>query len=115
MKNLRSTADFERSGGTEPAPMSTTSDIHVAVAYALSTSLSTSSLIFQLVADAFMCRGADISFLSAFPAEHEFVYPPLTYMQPTGRRELIRIAQGEAGEGSPEAEVTIIEVEPHVV
>ena len=27
---------------------------------------------------------ADLSFLSAFPAEAEFLYPPLTYMEPKG-------------------------------
>ena len=27
-------------------------------------------------------RGADISFLSAFPAEKEFLFPPLTFLHP---------------------------------
>ena len=57
--------------------MSTTSDIRVAIEYALSRN----SLLFKVVADSFMCRGADITFLSAFPAEHEFVYPPLVSLQ----------------------------------
>ncbi len=30
-----------------------------------------------------MKQGADISFVSAFPAEQEFVYPPLTYLAPS--------------------------------
>ena len=30
-------------------------------------------------------RGADISFLSAFPGEREYLFPPLTYLQPTGK------------------------------
>ena len=31
-----------------------------------------------------MERGADLTFLSAFPGEREFLYPPLTYLQPVG-------------------------------
>ena len=29
-------------------------------------------------------RGADLQYLSAFPAEKELLYPPLTFLQPTG-------------------------------
>ena len=29
-------------------------------------------------------RGADLEYLSAFPAEKELLYPPLTFLQPTG-------------------------------
>ena len=63
MKSLGSTDEFEASGGTETAVMSTTSDPIVAVRYALSEA----SLMFKLDASSFMNRGADISFLSAFP------------------------------------------------
>ena len=31
--------------------------------------------------------GADLTFLSCFPGEAEWCYPPLTYLSPTGRRE----------------------------
>tara|TARA_B110001452_G_scaffold188767_1_gene159065 strand:+ start:358 stop:579 length:222 start_codon:yes stop_codon:yes gene_type:complete len=31
--------------------------------------------------------GADIQWLSAFPEEAEVLYPPLTYLQPTGWTE----------------------------
>ena len=46
--------------------------------------------------------GADIAFLSAFPAEREVLFPPLTYLQPTGRKEVL-----EFGEG---AKCTVVEV-----
>ena len=36
MRNLQSTEAFQNNGGTEPAPMSTTSDLNIAVGYALS-------------------------------------------------------------------------------
>ena len=32
-----------------------------------------------------MQRGASIQFLSAFPAEEEVLYPPLTFLKPTGK------------------------------
>jgi len=82
----------------------------VAVRYALSGH----SLLFKVSATSFMNRGADITWLSAFPAEKEVVYPPLTYLQPTGRREVVTIEAGEAGKGSPRMEFTVLEVEPHV-
>ena len=83
----------------------------VAVRYAMSDH----SLLFKVVASSFMQRGADIRFLSAFPSEKEFVYPPLTYLQPTGKKETIDVAAGEVSEDSPRAVITVIEVEPHVV
>ena len=83
--------------------MSTTCDPTVALAYGLSAH----SLLFKIRTDSFMNRGADITFLSAFPNEKEFVYPPLTYLQPTGRKETIKFE--DLG-----LEFTVIEVQPHV-
>ena len=77
--------------------------------------LGDSSLLFKLRADSFMDRGADIAFLSAFPSEREYVYPPLTYLKPTGKLETIHVAAGEVGDGSPETSITVLEVQPHVV
>ena len=34
-------------------------------------------------------RTADISWLSAFPGEKEVLFPPLTYLKPTGRAEVV--------------------------
>ena len=31
----------------------------------------------------------DISYLSAFPNEAEYLYPPLTFLKPTGRQQLV--------------------------
>jgi hypothetical protein len=33
--------------------------------------------------------GADISFVSMFPAEEEYLYPPLTHLKPVGEADLI--------------------------
>ena len=67
-------------GGTELAPMSTTSDLSVAMRY----SASSTDVLLRLITESFMQRGPDICFLSAFPGEAEFLFPPLTYLQPTG-------------------------------
>ena len=49
-----------------------------------------------------MDRGADIAFLSAFPGEREVLFPPLTYLKPTKRREVLKLGEG--------ATCTVVEV-----
>jgi hypothetical protein len=39
-------------------------------------------LLLCLTTSSFMTRGADLTWLSAFPAEREKLYPPLTYLEP---------------------------------
>ncbi|KAJ1473296.1 hypothetical protein T484DRAFT_1836967, partial [Baffinella frigidus] len=36
-------------------------------------------------------RGADISFLSAFPDENEILFPPLTFLEPMRPPQEIRL------------------------
>jgi hypothetical protein len=79
--------------------MSTTTDIKTAVDY----STSTDSLIFKIVTKNKLQRGAELQWLSAFPAEAEILYPPLTYLQPTGRTQTIEINDHR---------FTIVEVSP---
>ena len=81
LRNMRLPGSFMERGGSEMAPLSTTSDIRVAVRY----STSASSLLFKLATRDFMQRGADLQYLSAFPGEAEVLYPPLTYLRATGR------------------------------
>ena len=69
LKNLKAGAEFQRHGGTELAPMSTTTDLSIAVAY----SISSRSLLLKLRTNSFMGRGADLSYLSAFPGESEIL------------------------------------------
>ena len=61
--------------------MSTTSNLEVAIRY----STAAHSLLFKLRTDSFMQRGASIQFLSAFAGEEEVLYPPLTFLKPTGK------------------------------
>ena len=79
--------------------MSTTKDMKTAVSYGLSRE----SLIFKIITKNKLQRGADLGFLSAFPTEEEILFPPLTYLQPTGRVQAIKV------EGY---NVTVVEVTP---
>ena len=87
MKNVSMPEDFLKKGGTELAPMSTTSDLKVAMEY----SASPKAVLLRLHTKNFMTRGPDISFLSAFPVEAEYLFPPLTYLSPTGTTEMLEV------------------------
>jgi hypothetical protein len=91
---------FLQSGGSERAPMSTTPNLDVAIRY----SAGSCSVLLRLVTSNFRERGADISWVSAFPAENEFLYPPLTHLAVAGRAPLI--VQTTHGR------FTVIEVKP---
>jgi hypothetical protein len=87
MRNLDVADEFMKEGGTEMAFMSTTTDLSVAVRYCLSNQ----SLIFKVVSTDFMSMGADVQWLSAFPGEAEILYPPLTYLKPSGRTQVAAV------------------------
>jgi hypothetical protein len=103
LRNIKVADAFTKSGGTEQALMSTTKDISVAVRY----SLSSFSLLFKIKAEDFMRMGADLEWLSAFPQEAEFLYPPLTYLEPTGRTSGVSVERG-----GQEFRFSIVEVIP---
>ena len=52
-----------------------------------------------------MVRGPAISFLSAFPAEEEHLFPPLTYLAPTGDTETLQV---------DDATFHVVDVEPNM-
>ena len=101
MRNASVPDEFHQQGGTELAPMSTTADLAVALQY----SASKNPVLLRLATSSFMDRGADISFLSAFPSEKEVLYPPLTFLAPTGK-----VSTTEIGD----ATVKVIEVKPNM-
>jgi hypothetical protein len=103
MRGMRVATDFARHGGTELAPMSTTTELKVALLY---SQCLEGSLLFKLRTNSFMARGASITFLSAFPTEEEVLFPPLTYLQPTRKQEEIKL--------SPTRTVLVVEVVPHL-
>lgn len=92
-------AEFLAQGGTELAPMSTTSDLKIAMTY----SASPNAVLLRLRTKNFMTRGADISFLSAFPGESEVLFTPLTYLAPTGAVETLHV---------DDATFQVVDVEP---
>ncbi len=104
MRNRTIAENFRSDGGTELAFMSTTSSLEVAVRY----SLSREALLLRITVPDFMAVGADLRWLSAFPGEAEVLYPPLTYLKPTGRRQEVSLAGG-AGE---QLRFTVVEVTP---
>ena len=85
MRDMKAAEDFGDKGGCELAPMSTTTDLMVALEY----SKSEFPFILKVRSSGFHDRGADISWLSAFPGEKEVLFPPLTYLKPTGRAEVV--------------------------
>jgi hypothetical protein len=103
MRGVRVSPEFleNRTGGTELAPMSTTKDIRVAARYALSGV----SLLLKLRVNNFVQFGATLQWLSAFPAEKEVLYPPLSYLQPTGLTQLVEVGGHK---------FTVVEVQPHI-
>lgn len=90
------TQTFLEKGGTELAMMSTTNKLDVAMSYAHSQT----PLIFKYKTRG-LGRGCSIKYLSVYPKEEEFVYPPLTFLQP---------------EGDPKTEngITFLEVTPQM-
>ena len=83
MKDVSLPEGFLRGGGVEIAPMSTTSDLQVAMQY----SLSASSVLLRIETNNYVKRGVGVRWLSAFPFEEEILFPPLTYLQAKGELE----------------------------
>ena len=102
MKDVEVPDEFLKKGGTELAPMSTTSDLKVAMQY----SKSSQSVLLRLRTEDFMTRGPDISFLSAFPCEAEYLFPPLTYLSPVpGGTQTLEV---------DDAVYTVVDVKPRI-
>uniref|UniRef100_A0A7S0XZ01 Mono(ADP-ribosyl)transferase n=2 Tax=Hemiselmis andersenii TaxID=464988 RepID=A0A7S0XZ01_HEMAN len=109
MRSVRASDVFGKEGGTEMGFMSTTEDLEVAVKYAIRGT----ALLFKMTIgpNDFMVLGANVQWLSAFPAEREYLYPPLTYLSPTGKKEVVKVASGEGGRMTS---FTVIGVEPRM-
>ena len=101
IRNVTMPEDFVAKGGTDFAPLSTTADISIALGY----SASTKGVLLRLHTHSSMERGADVTFLSAFPGEREYLFPPLTYLQP---KRGAKVAQTTLAN----MKFTVLEVEP---
>ena len=71
--------DFMVQGGTELAPMSTTEALGIALKY---SARGNRAVLLRIISKNFMDRGSELTWLSAFPYEKEFLYPPTTYLRP---------------------------------
>ena len=81
--------------------VSTSADLNVALAYSDRAEVR---ILFKVVTNSFMERGADLQYLSAFPGEVEYLYPPLTFLAPTGVQESVKTRDGVT--------FTVFEVKP---
>ena len=99
LKNMDVKLDstFLRLGGVEISSMSTTYSLKTALFY----SHSRQSVIFRIVTRSFMERGANLEWISVFPGEEECLFPPCTYLSPTGRTQRV-------------GKFTIVEVTPRL-
>lgn len=104
-KDTQVPSAFTKEGGTEYAPMSTTTNVCIAIDYAVKTRKTNNSLLLRIVTENALQRGASVKFLSCFPGEDEILYPPLTYMQPTGRIQVVV---------QDNVTLTVVEVKPTV-
>ena len=100
LRNASLSNEFMMAGGSELGMMSTTTSLAVAMRYCASEAC----VLLRLCTSSFMDRGADIAYLSCFANEHEVLYPPLCYLQPTGDIEKVCVGAASA---------TIVDVTPH--
>ena len=84
MRDRKLLDEFAKDGGTDVSPMSTTTDISVAIKYCVSPAMETRTLLLlRFVTRNNLERGADVQWLSMFPGESETLFPPLTFLQTT--------------------------------
>ena len=76
MKDMEVMDEFVKEGGTEMACMSTSENKGEALTFAKSAV----PLLLQIEVENPMQCGADISWLSMYPEEKEWLFPPLTYL-----------------------------------
>ena len=79
MSNVVFESEFMSKGGTELAPMSTTKDMAMAIKF---LSEGFRSVLLRVRTTGFMNRGAQLGWLSVFPFEVEYLYPPATFLKP---------------------------------
>ena len=89
MKDVSLSEAFMQLGGSELAPMSTTEDIRVAAKFAASRE----AVLFKMRPHNFMQRGPALSWLSCFPEEREVLFPPLTYLECSGRTQVVQVGE----------------------
>jgi hypothetical protein len=103
--DMQETDEFKKLGGSEAAPMSTSTDLLVSCGYAVRMGETNGGLLMKIITKNNLQRGADLTFLSMFPGEAETLFPPLTFVQPTGRVQVMEVKYETAS-----FRLTVIEV-----
>ena len=107
--SVETNSSFMEDGGTDYAPLSTSTNVQVALKYSHFDTENAMPVLLRFRTSDFMNQAVDISYLSCFPAEEERIYPPLTYLKPR-RKECIRIdLEGQ----KRTVDLTIVTVVPH--
>ena len=88
MSNREIFDEFMVVGGTELSPMSCTADLAIALKYSQGPSGTINTLLWVRTEN-FMDRGVDLQWISAFPHEQEFLYPPLCYLKPIREKPMV--------------------------
>ncbi len=105
--DLKISDEFLKHGGTELAPMSTTTDVRVAVDYAIRKTTTGGALLMRIVTKNNLQRGMDLQWISMFPGESERLLAPLTFMNKPERFQEIEID----GFNGQKVTLTVVEVE----
>ena len=103
--DMQVSTEFKSKGGSEYAPMSTSTKAGIATGYAVRRGVMDGALLMKLKTKNNLQRGAELTWLSMFPGEAETLYPPLTFLQPTGAEQVIEY------DG---IKLSVVEVEPTV-
>ena len=90
MRDMAVEENFLLQGGTELACMSSSASLAVGGAYAASCT----PLLFRIKVDSPMEQGADVSWVSLYPGEAEYLYPPLTFVKPLFVQDIKDVDKG---------------------
>ena len=105
--DLKISDEFQHHGGTEYAPMSTTTDVKVAVGYAIRKTTTGGALLMRIVTKNNLERGMDLQWISMFPGESERLLAPLTFMNKPKRFQQIEVN----GANDQKVKLTVVEIE----
>ncbi len=100
--------DFKKVGGTEFVPMSTTTDVSLAVNYAIRGMTTGRGLLMRIVTKNISEGGSDLKWISMFPGESsESLFPLLTFLNKPKRFQEIWVH----GVDDQKVKLTVVEIE----
>jgi hypothetical protein len=106
-RDMKISDDFKKFGGTEFAPMSTTTDVRLALDYAIRGMTTGGALLMRIVTKNILEGGIDLQWISMFPGESERLLPPLTFMNKPKRFQEIEVN----GVNDQKVKLTVVEIE----